>query len=699
MTDDSKRGNLTYSGQADNQTMEESGWENIPVESLEPLFAGTSNWKKHYIPNMHRDKSKPEFYYKFKVSNYLKCKHSDFFYKCQICLSLTIKNVNDISCEHTDIACLCFKCYHLITVEITDAVSTPAPVAHFLFRDTPELKLNRKGLFSKLLRKEKEKDWKYFSNRDKDLNKQSIPSHTPPLEKKLNDPTPQKKDNGNQITPLNSSEPTLKDKTTNIAKEIESDSEELPSDLANLEFILWNPFMCVHWRKIQTCELCSKTITNYRKIICSHFQKGYKCFICRDKITTVKWESENKGLELDQLEDTDFESVLSYELKYISRNSKPRNQEKDNELIKLQTNTDKNREQNNIKINTAPSNKKVETNKNNNNRYERLTEPNANDETPTINKENRKISRQPPPIFIKDTDLDKFNDIIKTHKLKFTEIIVKSTPKNKIKIKLKVDNGIMIPYNTLKRLLKEVYFMEFYTFKFRKEKTYKRIIKGLPPQIDLNKIKKEFEEYDLLDTEINQIYSKRKPIPLFKIEVKHKNKETINKLNNIKKLNGLEVKIEEMDPKFVEIPQCKICLQYEHSKNYCNFKIRCLICTQEHHKDECDILKSANETRTPIKPVCLHCKGDHFSTWKGCPTYQKLKRQKLKLKDTDSPEKTQEEKDGKDKDQIIKELNNKIREMQADHRNKVDELEKRLITLSKQVEKLTSLVESLTRDK
>lgn len=74
------------------------------------------------------------------------------------------------------------------------------------------------------------------------------------------------------------------------------------------------------------------------------------------------------------------------------------------------------------------------------------------------------------------------------------------------------------------------------------------------------------------------------------------------KLPNYVKIFGVNCLVE---PFIQKVLQCRNCLRFGHTAKACNGKTRCDRCGENHSKNECN-------SENP--PVCLHCKGDHFTS-------------------------------------------------------------------------------------
>jgi len=91
---------------------------------------------------------------------------------------------------------------------------------------------------------------------------------------------------------------------------------------------------------------------------------------------------------------------------------------------------------------------------------------------------------------------------------------------------------------------------------------------------------------------------------------------------NIQRLLRTIVKVEEPHQR-ADIPQCTRCQMYGHTRTYCNHGPKCVKCAGEHQTSEC-----TKSREIPAK--CVLCGGSHPANYKGCTTYNELKRKVYK---------------------------------------------------------------------
>lgn len=217
---------------------------------------------------------------------------------------------------------------------------------------------------------------------------------------------------------------------------------------------------------------------------------------------------------------------------------------------------------------------------------------------------------------------------------KFSEKIIsvassaqfKATTGNDIKITVQNEDE----YRKVKKLLEEKSLMEdeftgieYHTYQLKSEKSFRAVIRGLPPTCDeqeINEALKELGHEPIKTTNIIKKFKDKdgkineKKFPLFLVAMKQNdnNKE----IYNIKNLLYCKVTIEP--PRQIKgIPQCINCQQLGHTKNFCTRGPICVKCAGKHSTASC----SKRPNATPKCALCQH--EGHTANYKGCPIYQK----------------------------------------------------------------------------
>jgi hypothetical protein len=90
-----------------------------------------------------------------------------------------------------------------------------------------------------------------------------------------------------------------------------------------------------------------------------------------------------------------------------------------------------------------------------------------------------------------------------------------------------------------------------------------------------------------------------------------------SEIYHIQYLQNMRVKTEPPHQKQNNIPQCRRCQAYFHTKGYCAHRPRCVKCGKSHSTEQCTLPK-----RQPA--TCLHCGEWHPTSYRGCKVYQEI---------------------------------------------------------------------------
>ncbi|KAL7289556.1 hypothetical protein TKK_0016527 [Trichogramma kaykai] len=222
---------------------------------------------------------------------------------------------------------------------------------------------------------------------------------------------------------------------------------------------------------------------------------------------------------------------------------------------------------------------------------------------------------RPPPIFVRE--ILNINPLIAT---------LDATIPNGYALKVLSDNQVKIVtnntenYHSVFNLLKDVN-AQFHTYQPKSEKGYKVVLRSMHPSADISYIKKEIESHGHTVINISNIKHAitKTPLPLFIVEIKTNpnNKDIFN----INKLLNTIVSFEPPRKKR-DIPQCKNCQDFEHTKKYCHRHPVYVKCAKSHLTTDCPLKGKIKEV------ICANCKGNHPASYKGCQVRKQL-QQKL----------------------------------------------------------------------
>lgn len=248
------------------------------------------------------------------------------------------------------------------------------------------------------------------------------------------------------------------------------------------------------------------------------------------------------------------------------------------------------------------------------NQYETLSE--REDENPPARREppRRREVTKVPCIFIKTTNYIKMNFEIK----KIIQGSLRATFRGD-NIKYQFDT--MADYETTFKFCQDNQ-IPFFTHQKAENREKKIVIKGLPPEAVVDDIKADLEQKGFRVSLVHQ-YKKRDPHskrlkPKATFTAVLPKDQKWEAIYDVQYILLTKVTIEDYESRDGP-PQCKRCLRWDHTTNYCWMPVRCIKCGGNHDRRECTLKDS-----DPAK--CAGCKGAHPASWKGCPEYQRALR-------------------------------------------------------------------------
>jgi len=248
------------------------------------------------------------------------------------------------------------------------------------------------------------------------------------------------------------------------------------------------------------------------------------------------------------------------------------------------------------------------------------------------NEQKKKIAKPPLPPPINVSNVNNFNQFSEKIRAVASSAQFKAISANDIKISIQNEDE----YRKVKKLLEDQSSsggdfpdLVYFTYQLKSEKSYRAVIRGLPPTCEEQEITNELIQLGHEPTKTSNIIKKIKnkdgkkiikKFPLFLIELKQK--ENNKEIFNIKNLLHCKVTIEAPNQK-KGIPQCIQCQQLGHTKNFCTREAICVKCAGKHATSTCN--KKPNST-----PKCALCQQEgHTANYKGCSVYQKKSKVKI----------------------------------------------------------------------
>jgi hypothetical protein len=223
---------------------------------------------------------------------------------------------------------------------------------------------------------------------------------------------------------------------------------------------------------------------------------------------------------------------------------------------------------------------------------------------------------KPPPIYVNNVPLSGYKKLIAE---------ISSVAANEFECQASQNNGVTFyprtadSYRAIVRHLKTIE-MSFHSYQLPNEKPFRIVIRHLHPSTEPAEIT---EALTMLSFKVRNVVNvlqagTRTPLPLFFVDLEPS--QDNNKIFDVKTLLYTRIAVEEPRKK-QEIVQCKRCLQFGHTRTYCNHAVKCARCGEGHPSSSCTL--PATEPRK-----CTLCEGNHSSTYRGCKVYKDLRNKR-----------------------------------------------------------------------
>lgn len=243
------------------------------------------------------------------------------------------------------------------------------------------------------------------------------------------------------------------------------------------------------------------------------------------------------------------------------------------------------------------------------------------------------LKSTPPPIFVNHVrDFNLFKQHV-VSVLKIKNITFKALSSGEVKLNTYNDDDFRAVTESIRKLNSEtdsnnpMHGISYHTYQCKTDKPYRVVLRGLHHTTNVDEIKSELLNAGHIavrvsNVAINKVVNKERNIkkmtyyPLFHVDLEPKsNNKNIFELTHL-----LHTKITVEPPrKNTEIPQCKRCQAWGHTKTYCFKQPKCVKCAESHETSKCHKPKSQ-------KCKCVNCGQEHPANYKGCEAY-KLKKE------------------------------------------------------------------------
>lgn len=247
------------------------------------------------------------------------------------------------------------------------------------------------------------------------------------------------------------------------------------------------------------------------------------------------------------------------------------------------------------------------------NKFEALSDTSKNDTSGSIQSE-EKI--RIPPIYL--IEVNKYSAIVSDLNKMASNSFTAKQLKEKIKIQLTSTDD----YRKITKYYAESN-IQFYSFVNPIDSKLSVVMKPIPYSLTNEEIKKELLALNYPVHKVQRLENKdRQPTPLCSVVLE--NNQLGKSIFNLNKFYHCMITVEPRR-KSNNIPQCRNCLKWNHTKNYCHLSPKCVLCAGSHVLKDCPLRNSPSTSTKTITPKCSNCGGPHPASYRGCEEHKRLK--------------------------------------------------------------------------
>lgn len=237
----------------------------------------------------------------------------------------------------------------------------------------------------------------------------------------------------------------------------------------------------------------------------------------------------------------------------------------------------------------------------------------------TISTEQKRKEPAPPPIFVPGIiNMQPLKNLLE-QVISQKDYTLKTINRDTIKI---MPTNLEVHKAAVDILKKEK--VEFHTYQPKQHRAYRVVLRNAHYSVDQTMLSQEIEGYGHTVRNVWNIRDKTtgRPLSIFFIDLEPADNNI--KIYDITYLQNMKIQFEPPYQKRNNIPQCKRCQGYFHTKRYCEHKPRCVKCGRLHNTEECKLPRSE-------PPKCVHCGEGHPANYKGCKVYQDIIKSRRQL--------------------------------------------------------------------
>lgn len=227
-------------------------------------------------------------------------------------------------------------------------------------------------------------------------------------------------------------------------------------------------------------------------------------------------------------------------------------------------------------------------------------------------------AQKPPPIVISNlTDATNATGMLQELKTKKIEFNAQMLNNNQMKVNVTTADDYRTTVDTIRNGK-----LEWHTYESKQTRPIRVVLRGLHVSCNPETIKEELITRGFKITEVQQRLRKTKEglikLPLFTLTFNCS--EDVKKVYEITNVCYMKVKVEALRIS-KQIPQCKNCQRFGHTKSFCNRRTICVKCAGQHDAKNCP--KSPNDL-----PKCSNCAEAHPASYRGCIIAKELQKRR-----------------------------------------------------------------------
>ena len=156
--------------------------------------------------------------------------------------------------------------------------------------------------------------------------------------------------------------------------------------------------------------------------------------------------------------------------------------------------------------------------------------------------------------------------------------------------------------------------IHYSTHQLREDKDLIVVLRGVIETLPEDDIRAELNRRKLPIKSIYRMRKGDKIWPLVSVNLDAKS-PSARSIYDLKTLCGINIKVEPKRKSKI-VPQCRRCLQFRHTANFCTKPWVCAFCAKSHATTSCTLKDTKSKS-----PTCKNCGGSHRATYGGCPKF------------------------------------------------------------------------------